>query len=94
MACQTAVVASAVGGIPEVVADAETGLLVPYDPADPTGFEQHFAAAVNALVDDPARAAAMGRAGRARAVAEFGWRAVAEQTVEVYAAAIGARPGP
>lgn len=84
MACETAVVASDVGGIPEVVTDGTTGLLVHYDAEDPRGFEQDFAAAVNALVADPARALAMGRAGRERAVAHFGWDAIAEQTVQVY----------
>jgi len=78
MACGTAVVGSAVGGIPEVVSDGETGLLVP--PDDP----EALAVALNSLVDDPDRAAAMGRAGRERAVAEFGWPAVAAQTVALY----------
>jgi alpha-maltose-1-phosphate synthase len=85
MACETAVVASAVGGIPEVVADTETGLLVPYSAADPGGFEAGLAAAVNALLGDPDRAAEMGRAGRERAVHEFGWDTVARRTLEVYA---------
>jgi alpha-maltose-1-phosphate synthase len=84
MACSTAVVASAVGGIPEVVDDGVTGLLVPYDAADPTAFEAELATAIGELAFDPARAAAMGRAGRDRAVAHFGWDAIAAQTVEVY----------
>jgi len=88
MACETAVIASDVGGIPEVVADGQTGLLVHYDVEDPAGFERDFAAAVNAVVQDPARAAVMGRAGRQRAVAHFGWDAIAEQTVEVYRTAL------
>ena len=79
MACGTAVVASAVGGIPEVVSDGETGLLVP--PDDPGA----LAGALGALIADPARAAALGRAGRERAVAEFGWQAVAAQTAALYA---------
>ena len=78
MACSTAVVGSAVGGIPEVVSDGETGLLVP--PNDP----EALAAALNALVGDADRAAAMGRAGRERAIAEFGWQAIAAQTVALY----------
>ena len=78
MACGTAVVGSAVGGIPEVVSDGQTGLLVP--PDDP----EALAAGLNALVGDPDRAAAMGRAGRERAIAEFGWQAIAAQTVALY----------
>ncbi len=78
MACGTAVVGSAVGGIPEVVRDGETGLLVP--PGDPAA----LAEAINVLVGDAERAAAMGRAGRDRAVAEFGWPQVAAQTVALY----------
>ncbi len=86
MGCRTAVVASDVGGIPEVVADGETGLLVHYDAAAPGSYQDGLAAALNALVDDPARAKAMGAAGRERAVAEFGWDAVAARTVELYTA--------
>jgi starch synthase len=77
-------VASAVGGIPEVVEPGVTGCLVPYDAADGHGFETGLAAALNGLLDDPGRAEAMGLAGRRRAVAEFGWAAIAGQTVEVY----------
>jgi starch synthase len=84
MACETAVVASAVGGIPEVVEDGRTGVLVPYAPSYPEGFEAALAEAVNALVADPARATEMGRAGRARAEREFGWDAIARRTIEVY----------
>jgi starch synthase len=86
MACGTAVVASDVGGIPEVVADGATGLLVHYDEADPAAFEAGLAARLNELVGDPERAAAMGRAGRERAVREFGWAAIAERTVGIYEA--------
>lgn len=86
MACGTAVVASAVGGIPEVVRDAVTGVLVAYDPTDPTGFERGLADGVNAVVNDPASAAAMGKAGRERAAAEFSWDTIAEQTLAVYTA--------
>ena len=78
MACQTAVVASAVGGIPEVVEDGRTGLLVP--PSDPAA----LAAALNRLIDDPDLARRMGVFGRGRAVADFSWRMIAEQTVELY----------
>ena len=84
MACETAVVASRVGGIPEVVVDGETGLLVDYDPAAPAGLEEGLTAAVNRLAADPALAERMGRAGRARAVTDFGWDAVAAQTVDLY----------
>ena len=87
MACETAVVASAVGGIPEVVVDGVTGTLVPYTPDSLTGFERNFADAVNAMVADPSRAREMGKAGRARAVEDFGWAAIAEQTMGVYRAA-------
>ena len=89
MACETAVVATAVGGIPEVVVDGETGLLVPYDPDEPRAFEHAFADAINAVAADPARARAMGAAGRARAVSDFGWDAIAAQTIAVYEAALG-----
>ncbi len=88
MACGTAVVASAVGGIPEVVVDGVTGLLVPYDEADPAGFEAALAARTAELLADPQRAAAMGAAGRERAVASFGWSAIAERTRDVYEAAL------
>jgi len=84
MACETAVVASRVGGIPEVVDDGRTGLLVDYTPDDPKGFEQRFADAVNSLATDRDGTRAMGLAGRARAVEEFGWDAVAARTVELY----------
>ena len=84
MACETAVVASAVGGIPEVVDDGVTGLLVDYTADDPAGFEERFAAALNRLAADPDEADRMGKAGRARAVERFGWDAVAARTVELY----------
>jgi alpha-maltose-1-phosphate synthase len=85
MACETAVVASDVGGIPEVVVDGETGLLAHYDAADEPGYQQRLADALNAVLSDPDRAAALGRAGRTRAVAEFGWDAIAARTAELYA---------
>ncbi len=84
MACHAPVVASAVGGIPEVVADGETGVLVPYSADDEAAFEAGLAEALNTLVRDPQRAAAMGKAGRDRAVDLFSWEAIAEQTVTVY----------
>ncbi|MFW0792001.1 glycogen synthase [Gordonia sp. CPCC 205333] len=92
MACGTAVVASAVGGIPEVVDDGVTGTLVPYHPADPTGFEYAFADAVNAVVAAPAVAATMGERGRIRARDEFSWERIAEQTLAVYRSVLDAYP--
>jgi starch synthase len=92
MACETAVVASDVGGIPEVVVDGETGLLVHYDADDEEGFRLRFAEAVNSLVADRERARAMGVKGRTRVIAEFGWHVIAQQTIEVYLQA-GAVPG-
>jgi starch synthase len=95
MACEAAVVATATGGIVEVVVDGETGLLVPFEqaegdivPRDPEGFVAGIAERVNALVADPDRARAMGRAGRERAVTEFDWGAIARQTSEVYASLV------
>jgi starch synthase len=92
MACEAAVVATATGGIVEVVQDDETGLLVPIvpdedgtgEPRDPERFAADFAGRVNALLRDPDRAAAMGRAGRRRAIENFSWAAIAEQTVALY----------
>ncbi len=84
MACGTAVVASRVGGIPEVVAEGETGLLVDWTPDDTAGFERRLAEAVNQLAADPDRATRMGSAGRARAQGEFSWETVAAQTVALY----------
>jgi starch synthase len=92
MACETAVVATATGGIPEVVLAGETGLLVPIEqatdgtgtPLDPDRYVADFAAALTEVVTDPDRAAAMGRAGRARAIDAFSWTAIAERTVDVY----------
>jgi starch synthase len=92
MACETAVVATATGGIVEVVVEGETGLLVPFSPAgggqlgprDPDDYVTDLTERVNALVADPARAAAMGRAGRERVVAEFSWGRIAQRTAELY----------
>ena len=97
MACETAVVASATGGIIEVVDDDATGLLVPleqaddgsFEPRDPKAFAAEFAARVNELVRDPQRAAAMGKAGRRRAIDHFSWEVIARQTADLYSALTG-----
>jgi starch synthase len=64
---------------------------VPYDPADVEAFERGLAARITELLADPARAARMGAAGRERVLAEFGWPAIAQQTVEVYSAILAGR---
>ncbi len=92
MACETAVVATAVGGIPEVVEDGITGLLVPYEaradgtgtPVDPAGMAADLAARINELLADSERADAMGAAGRVRAVERFGWDVAAAETLRLY----------
>jgi starch synthase len=91
MACEAAVVATATGGIVEVVQDGVTGLLVPFEqaegaiePRDPEAFSHAMAERVNELLANPDRAAAMGRAGRERAVREFDWSAIAAQTSQLY----------
>lgn len=84
MACGTAVIASDVGGIPEVVDDGVTGMLVHYDATDPRDYEMRLAAAVNALVADPDKARRYGVAGRQRCIDEFSWAHIAEQTLEIY----------
>ena len=92
MACETAVVATATGGIPEVVTDGVTGRLVPIDqatdgtgtPVDPERFVAALATTINGLLADPAGTAELGRAGRRRAVEHFSWDAIAEQTMTLY----------
>jgi starch synthase len=92
MACETAVVASAVGGIKEVVVDGETGFLVPvkqmtespFEPIDPEKFESELAARVNELMADPGLQMKFGRAGRKRAEEKFGWTAIAQETKRLY----------
>jgi len=92
MACETPVVATATGGIPEVVLDGETGVLVPIEqasdgtgtPLDQARFEADLAKALTRVLADPDRAAAMGQAGRRRAVEAFSWSAIAKRTMELY----------
>jgi starch synthase len=92
MACGAAVVASATGGIPEVVSHGETGLLVDLEqvtdgtgtPLDPEKFVSEFAAALTEVVSDPDRARAMGRAGRKRAEEHFSWESITQTTLDVY----------
>jgi alpha-maltose-1-phosphate synthase len=97
MACETAVVATATGGIPEVVVDGVTGYLVPFEagdaitrePVDPNGFARAMAERINALVLDPETARGFGAAGRRRTVEEFSWSTVAERTVGLYHRLLG-----
>ncbi len=92
MACETPVVATSTGGIPEVVAEGETGLLVPIEqvtdgsgtPLDPAAFEADLASALSELLADPQRATAMGVAGRRRAIESFSWAAIATRTLDLY----------
>jgi glycosyltransferase involved in cell wall biosynthesis len=92
MACERPVVASAVGGIPEVVVDGRTGSLVPVElrqdepmtPVDAARFEADLAAAVNRLMADASLRERMGRAGRERAGDRFSWSAIADQTMDLY----------
>lgn len=98
MACGTAVVGTSVGGIPEVVSDGETGLLVPFEavgedqaePRDPEAFSRQLAAAINSLLEDPERARRMGEAGRQRVLEMFTWQRVAERTLTYYRALLDA----
>jgi alpha-maltose-1-phosphate synthase len=84
MACETPVVASRVGGIPEIVVEGETGYLVDFDPADPEGFVDALAGRIDTLLNDTDLAATLGKAGRERVLSHFGWPAIAAQTVKLY----------
>jgi alpha-maltose-1-phosphate synthase len=92
MACETPVVATRTGGIPEVVVDGVTGYLVPFEPVDdasseprdPERFAEDIARLVNAVLDDPARAGEMGVAARQRVLERFTWAAIAERTLTLY----------
>jgi alpha-maltose-1-phosphate synthase len=83
MACEVAVLASRVGGIPEVVSDGVTGRLVDYTPESVT-FESHLTHGIIEMMSDPDKLKAMGIAGRKRAIDEFGWNAVARDTISLY----------
>ncbi len=98
MACGTAVVATSVGGIPEVVVPDETGVLVDpglaagtFDPIDPAGFASALAEAVNRLATNPALRDRFGAAGRRRVEAHFSWDAIADQTVRLYTEVLDSR---
>ncbi len=100
MACETAVVASAIGGIPEVVVPDETGLLVDlalepgtFSPRDPQQFSRALAHAVNRVAGDPKLAHRLGTAGRVRAQQHFSWSAIAAKTLELYEALLERRKG-
>jgi glycogen synthase len=96
MACGTPVVASAVGGIPEVVVHGETGLLVPleqqrespFEPLDPPGFSRELARAINRLLADPELCTRMAEAGRRRVEEHFTWRVIAQRTLDLYQAIV------
>ena len=99
MACETAVVASAVGGIKEVVVHGETGFLVPleqmkkspFEPVNPDRFARDLAARINELMADPAMRMRFAQAGRERATKLFSWASIAKQTVRLYESLV--RPG-
>src|SRR5437899_1569792 len=84
MACESAVIASRVGGIPEIVVEGETGYLVDYNPDDTDAFTTKLAGRIEELLDDRVLAKRMGKAGRERVVKNFGWPAIASRTVELY----------
>ena len=84
MACETAVVASRVGGIPEIVVEDKTGFLVDFNPDDTDAFAAGLAQKIRLLLDDPVRARNMGEAGRQRAVEDFGWPSIAARTLDLY----------
>jgi len=99
MACETPVVAAAVGGIPEIVVAGKTGILVPFEaeggssaePRRPDDYSRALAAAVNELMAAPERRQAMGQAARARVVEHFSWRHIAEMTLHFYVELLGKR---
>ena len=92
MACETPVVGSHVGGIPEIIVEGETGYLIPlesisrtdFNPLDPIGFQKAFAAKINVLLDNEELATAMGKAGRVRVLKQFSWESIAKTTFNYY----------
>jgi alpha-maltose-1-phosphate synthase len=89
MACETGVVASRVGGIPEIVVDGETGFLVDLDENDPEGFARGLADRIGCLLGDPELAARTGAAGRRRVLDHFTWSAIADRTLALYDSLLG-----
>ena len=100
MACETPVVASAVGGIPEIITHGETGLLVPFEaegygsaePKRPDEFSRDLAAAINSLMKSQGKRDEMGKAARARVLAHFSWQAIAKQTLGFYQELVARQP--
>lgn len=92
MACETAVVASAVGGIKEVVVEGETGILVPleqqdvapFEPVDPDKFSRDLAAGINKVITDKELSKSMAKNGRKRVEETFDWEAIAKQVQDLY----------
>ena len=92
LACQTPVVGSAVGGIPEIITDGTTGFLVPlksvsrtnFNPKNPEDFQKQFASKINILLKDEALANAMGKVGRTHVIAKFSWASIAKTTHNYY----------
>ena len=96
LSCETPVVGSAVGGIPEIIEEGKTGFLIPlesisrtdFNPKNPEAFQQHFAAKVNQLLDDENLANQMGKAGRERVLEKFSWESIAKTTYNYYESVI------
>ena len=92
MACETPVVGSQVGGIPEIIVEGTTGYLVPlksvsrtdFNPANPEAFQKAFAAKINILLEDENLATQMGKAGRVRVLKQFSWESIAKTTFDYY----------
>jgi glycosyltransferase involved in cell wall biosynthesis len=92
LSCETPVVGSAVGGIPEIITEGETGYLIPlesvsrtdFNPARPEEFQKQFAAKINLLLEDESLAIQMGKAGRKRVLEKFSWESIAKTTFNYY----------